>query len=1016
LHLYESFAPLKSHEELFLEHYDWLIKWALQLSHGQREDALDLVHDLYLHLVQSRPSIEFGNSDRVRGYLYTMLRNLGVSKARRAGRDALSTLTIVDYDSLEFGMTALDRSQLLLVRSDLARACEYACRRRHSSRAASVLILRFFLGYFPGEIRSILQTSRVAVEKHLQVARQEARAYVRRPGCLRFLGHDVTPAPGNSVLLPDDPIALFRELQRRIFADPAGNCVDSQVIVERYTGQGLEMNAPELAHIVSCVRCLEQVNRILSIPPLSERLPSDSIDGDRRGGPPIGPTDCGLETKVLRRKLRQSYEHQPQKLEIAVDGEICAAHRISGARNELQVRLDPLAKPSFLEVFSEQQVRLLYLQIDGTDMSSPQPQVATAELSDGRSIELQLTIAAGTSLVTAVYEDPQRESCAEEGTVGAAVQPFARFVNDAPGKRSRRPSLAAFVLRSLRSLFQRHQSLLPLGIAVGLATLALLTIHVVRNRPGAVHSSMPTAAGLLAESRAREASRIVGGGAVHTTFSLETLSSKGRLLDRQTVERWSSLEPDRRALRLLNDRGELMAGSWSDAGGKVTTYPSGHDVRKGTHPHPEKAAFASAWEMTPGEAAALSMWSEMDAASAVRPSASGYEIEYERPHEPSKPGVVHAKLVLDGSSLEPLREEITLEENGETREYRFQQLAYEIVPQREVRDDDFSPPATLTRLSPGLVGGSREQGSRLMLAALEVLDHLGPDTEEFVDVDRLPDGRVDVSGVLPTNAQQDSIARLFLPLRREGRLHLDLHSNQGMSIARTPTDRPLQIDSTEPVPVESAKIPFDRALRAGLSVQGIAGTALEDRVRELAGETVDDVSMAHREAWNIQQIAAEDFNADDLAHLQPKDQALWLALLRRHTQLLDRELARLDMDLEFLRPRHPQESGTLGGEVPLLTNTTELAGAAKQLTIECGRLDHLVTAGMTLSPSSATPTPSIAETAELLANIRARERVLSATVARLSTAAPADRWSPEPRKHMPPYINKETCLCTPLRH
>ena len=104
----------KSHEEFFLGHYDWLLKWALQLSHGQHDEATDLVQDLYVQLLQSRPNIDLEDEDRARGYLYTMLRHLSVSKVRREGRDALSSLLIVDYESVEYGLRCVDRSKLIL--------------------------------------------------------------------------------------------------------------------------------------------------------------------------------------------------------------------------------------------------------------------------------------------------------------------------------------------------------------------------------------------------------------------------------------------------------------------------------------------------------------------------------------------------------------------------------------------------------------------------------------------------------------------------------------------------------------------------------------------------------------------------------------------------------------------------------------------------------------------------------------------------------------------------------------
>jgi hypothetical protein len=56
---------------------------------------------------------------RIRAYLYTSLK-LFISKKLRSGRDTVSGLLAVDFDSVEFAMSAVDRSQLLYVRSDLA--------------------------------------------------------------------------------------------------------------------------------------------------------------------------------------------------------------------------------------------------------------------------------------------------------------------------------------------------------------------------------------------------------------------------------------------------------------------------------------------------------------------------------------------------------------------------------------------------------------------------------------------------------------------------------------------------------------------------------------------------------------------------------------------------------------------------------------------------------------------------------------------------------------------------------
>src|SRR5260370_5538965 len=150
----------RDHETIFLNHYDWLVDWAKQLTQGASEEADDLVQDLYVRFVQMTSGPDLSSDDQIRAYLYTSLKNLFISKKLRNGRDAISGLLAVDFDYVEFAMSAVDRSQLLHVRSDLAGICEYACIRRKTSRAAAALILRFFLGYLPTEVMALLRAQR----------------------------------------------------------------------------------------------------------------------------------------------------------------------------------------------------------------------------------------------------------------------------------------------------------------------------------------------------------------------------------------------------------------------------------------------------------------------------------------------------------------------------------------------------------------------------------------------------------------------------------------------------------------------------------------------------------------------------------------------------------------------------------------------------------------------------------------------------------------------------------------
>ena len=972
-------SQVKTHEEVFVEHYDWLVRWALGLSEGLHEDATDLVHDLYLQLIRTRPNLDTANEDCVRAYLYTMLHNLAISKARRSGHDPLSALSIVDYDSVEYGLASVDRSQLIFVRSDLGRICEYAARRKHTSRAASVLILRFFLSYYPSEILRILKTTRVAVENHLRSARIEARAYLRQPQSLRFLGHDITPTT-TTVSLPDDPELLFLALRRRLLDANPSECGRDVAIAARYSNGFALMDVAELAHVVGCWRCLDKTNRALGLPGLATRFPADAIDRDSGGNEPPASGNGGSVDCILKRKLQRTHEHKPRKLQIAVDGEIRAAQRVSMAHNELQVKLNPLQKPSFLEVFSDQGVRLLYLQLENTVQQDLSPHYATAELSDGRSIELEFSLAHGAAIACALYSDPQIPDLLEEGADlrGETMAPRDRVPSSSDRNLFYR--LSQSLIRCIRSIFKHRDFLVPLGIAVSLVSLFICGLQVVSKKPSPATSPV-TAELLFAQAKASENSSIPPGGAVHSTFSLTTLSETGAILDTQRVERWDSLEPRRSSLRLIDEKGAIIAGRWRNRRGVVTDYLKGHGLRQTGEAMQSEASFQNAWELIPG-IDILPTWKDLESVAVTRRAGNDYEVLYERSESRTGSGIVRASLVLDASTVRPVREDVVLKQSGATRDYRFEQLSYKVVPASQVQDSDFLPPEELASPRSGTDGNLNrsERRAQLLLSALETADRFGPEVSDALDIETLPDGKVQLSGVVPTNLQLDTIRRAFLPLTATGQLVLTLHSSEDpreSSIQQSP----VQVESTVPIAVEDERIPFDPAIRAALISQGLGGEELETRIRKIASDGVNDASKVHRAGWLLRQIADGDFSPYDLKQLRREDQIRWIALLRTHARLLHQNLALLSNDLSFL----PTPSSPSAGPILALGNTAELAQSAEGLNDDSERLNRMLTAGLTLTPSVPPPKTSVLDATDLLNKIVNREKILSATVEQISS-------------------------------
>src|SRR3569832_84855 len=381
-------------EQLFTDRYANLRVWAMYLTHHQ-STADDLVHDLYVQWMLSRTRLE--EIENIDGYLRTMLRNMHFSRTSRAAqRLQETTLSIADYDSSQLGWTAIEPPRRMQASEELHQICAYACFRKESSKASSVLILRFFHNYFPTEIASILNSSRNCVDQWHRLARREAKSFINRPGGVRLVNSE-SPAKAPVRYLRPDCDLMF-DLQQLIFSSCHGDCLPQQELNEVYAeGNDETLTTGKLAHVVSCPKCLDAVNAILGLPVLSERNrseqkdpPSDLFGGGVSGG---GPTEL---RRKLAHRLRRTHEHKLHELRIAVNGLLVSSMKVSSDISELDLNLAPEDPIEFVEIYSEQGIQLLFFSINSR---GPQfEQWAWIELSEGRLLEASYQDADGPSL------------------------------------------------------------------------------------------------------------------------------------------------------------------------------------------------------------------------------------------------------------------------------------------------------------------------------------------------------------------------------------------------------------------------------------------------------------------------------------------------------------------------------------------------------------------------------------------------------------------------------------------
>ena len=221
------------------------------------------------------------------------------------------------------------------------------------------------------------------MDRELQVVRREARVHLEKPGIDKS-GLD-KPDAMRPAIQPNqhstrssetatDSGALFLELRQLIFNSCDGACLPTSVLEQHYASNSApRFSLAEFVHLVSCKRCLDRVNRILGLPLLDERSPDETIGRDNPPGSVTGsgfslthgkkPSLGRKERKALERRMREFLEHRPESLEIAIDGETRTTQRVTAEISELTLKLSRAEEPGFIEVFSQQGVRMAYLHV-----------------------------------------------------------------------------------------------------------------------------------------------------------------------------------------------------------------------------------------------------------------------------------------------------------------------------------------------------------------------------------------------------------------------------------------------------------------------------------------------------------------------------------------------------------------------------------------------------------------------------------------------------------------------------
>jgi len=682
-----------------------------------------------------------------------------------------------------------------------------------------------------------------------------------------------------------------------------------------------------------------------------------------------------------RRRIREVFEHRPSELLFSVNGFVLSSLKVTSERSEQTQTINIDEKVSFVEVFSDQGVRLLFLDVE------PLPdgqvvQTAQLNLSDDRKLELNLSFSDSQPTLRAVYLDPLMKPLVSVRTERESEVVAAR---DTPRSRQILPVVNAGA--QLRSALASISWLRPAPVTAVVAALLIAALVILRWPARTV-----SAAELLRKSAAsEEAMAARTDQALRRTIMLEervgqtaSLSDDAAIVSRRKIEIWHSAEKGTTARRLFGGDNRLLAGEWRKSDGSRMLYQEGARLQSANDKRPNPSLSAErVWLLDPS-AKSFSQLIGRGAVARVQESPSGYLISYEGGG--SQLDLVKASIALSKADLHATA--LTLVVNRQSTinrspqpgglagavvnqqwiEYRFTETSLEQRALNAVAPAVFEPDpllfaetknasssgkaeSSLSDPSPAISSAAPIASSELEVEALDRLNRVNAFQGEQLNVSRTPEGTLVVSGIVETAERKKEVLQSLGPLANKPAVKIEINTVAEAQARIKPGSKANVI--VEDVQVAQQNVPAEAELRNYFSSKGLSGDQLEQQIKQLSQRVIGRSTRARSHALAIKQIV-ERFSVADLQSMDPAARAQWRAMIAQHAQSFRRELEQARQELT---PIFPNAAGATGGADIEIKSDEDIAPAAKRLFELAAANDVALRRSFSLSNQQTTDAP-----------------------------------------------------------
>jgi hypothetical protein len=660
--------------------------------------------------------------------------------------------------------------------------------------------------------------------------------------------------------------------------------------------------------------------------------------------------------KLCRRRLGEVLDHQPQALSFSANGFILGSQKVSSEITEQILSINIDEEISFVEVFSEQGMRLMFMGVIPSSLGGVE-QKARLKLNEERDLECVISFRTPWPTLHVTYRDlsPRQEDLILSETFGTESLESVRAERSQEievREETRSPGLLSSVAGLQKGLVNFAFWLRPAMItaAAALTLVAMMALWYWRSpeRPPTI-----SATSLLQRASATEVAVAAENGTVtHRTINMEETSATGEVIARKRIEIWQSADRGIMARRLYDDTGNLIAGDWRRADGVQTLYQHGREPRIQLAPGKREAAplsFEEVWQLSPS----AEDFSRLVGSGHVKveEGPTAIRLLYQRPTGTlNGESLVNASLTLNRADLHATGQTLLVQAGTELREFRFQEARFERHTLTSAPPAVFEPDSVLfveKRKEGATVKNVLEPAASLETArpviatpqleieVLRLLNQVGADTGEQVFVRRAASGLLQVDGVVDTLKRKKEILQALAPVSNNPAFRARVETideRVAREAGASPATDQVTIEKVEPI---SNSIPLESELRLYFSAQGVPATQLDSEVQRFCRTALGHSSQILQHAGALMNLTGR-FTPDELSSLDSEARAKWLNLIHRHAQALRQNVVFLRRELGSALAQAPSDAfaeEAIGDDVMLSQAINRLFNSASAIDI-----------------------------------------------------------------------------------